>query len=337
MSRGGPDVIATWLDGPDGVVTKPSEPALPLAAINVTPTDPNIVLRGRRFPRRQLRRFGADRSASPARRRTELARRAWAVQFAGVLPGAPVDAELFRRPVGRRRHPAPGHAGAASRRRLRRPARARSANSPTSNMRLYYSGDRSQAALSNAPQIIGRRSAASLERRAVHGAGHRRSRRGNSSGMDHVQRRRQRHVDAARSRPVRSSDAGGSTPTRLRRDRRLARVEGAARQGAIQSQIRRAGGERHLASSPSTTTSSRYYGVGAVVAGGDHDVALVSPPAGATIGATVNVKATLAFGGVALANKPVLIGIGGVAHAGVTGNDGSARLGCRWQSTPATI
>ena len=39
-------LTATWLSGPNGVVTNPAEPALPLAAVNVTPTDASIVLRG---------------------------------------------------------------------------------------------------------------------------------------------------------------------------------------------------------------------------------------------------------------------------------------------------
>ena len=39
-------VAATWLSGPAGVVSNAAEPALPLAAINVTPTDANLVLRG---------------------------------------------------------------------------------------------------------------------------------------------------------------------------------------------------------------------------------------------------------------------------------------------------
>jgi choice-of-anchor C domain-containing protein len=37
---------ATWLNGPDGVVTHPVEPALPLALVNATPDDPALVLRG---------------------------------------------------------------------------------------------------------------------------------------------------------------------------------------------------------------------------------------------------------------------------------------------------
>ena len=37
---------ATWLSGPDGVVTNPAEPALPLQVVNVTPTNPALVLRG---------------------------------------------------------------------------------------------------------------------------------------------------------------------------------------------------------------------------------------------------------------------------------------------------
>src|SRR2546429_9165398 len=51
--RGGADVIATYLSGPDGVVSKPGEPVLPLAAVNVTPKDPGLglVLPGTGFRR----------------------------------------------------------------------------------------------------------------------------------------------------------------------------------------------------------------------------------------------------------------------------------------------
>ena len=38
--------IATWLSGPDGVVTNPAEPALPLEIVNVTPINSAQVLRG---------------------------------------------------------------------------------------------------------------------------------------------------------------------------------------------------------------------------------------------------------------------------------------------------
>jgi hypothetical protein len=42
----GTTLSATWLSGPDGILTNPAEPALPLAKINVTPVDGNVVLRG---------------------------------------------------------------------------------------------------------------------------------------------------------------------------------------------------------------------------------------------------------------------------------------------------
>ncbi len=39
-------LTSTWLSGPDGVVGNPAEPALPLDVVDVTPTDSNVVLRG---------------------------------------------------------------------------------------------------------------------------------------------------------------------------------------------------------------------------------------------------------------------------------------------------
>jgi hypothetical protein len=42
----GTTVTASWLSGPDGVITNPAEPALPLAKVNVTPVDASLVLRG---------------------------------------------------------------------------------------------------------------------------------------------------------------------------------------------------------------------------------------------------------------------------------------------------
>jgi hypothetical protein len=42
----GGSIVASWLTGPDGVVTNPAEPALPLAVYDVTATNGNLVLRG---------------------------------------------------------------------------------------------------------------------------------------------------------------------------------------------------------------------------------------------------------------------------------------------------
>jgi hypothetical protein len=42
----GGTTLASWLEGPDGVVTNPAEPAIPLDAVDVSSTDPTLVLRG---------------------------------------------------------------------------------------------------------------------------------------------------------------------------------------------------------------------------------------------------------------------------------------------------
>src|SRR6185312_13291382 len=42
----GTQIPVQYLSGPDGIVTSPAQPVLPLANINVTPTDTSLVLRG---------------------------------------------------------------------------------------------------------------------------------------------------------------------------------------------------------------------------------------------------------------------------------------------------
>ena len=88
---------AKWLSGPNGVVTNPAEPALPLVARNATATDGDLVLRGVGFRGGTYVDTASDR---PAHRRTDhgAARRPRAVRLARVLPDAPLEPELLRRP-----------------------------------------------------------------------------------------------------------------------------------------------------------------------------------------------------------------------------------------------
>ena len=95
--QGGPDIVANWLSGPDGVVSKPGEPVLPLLALNVTPTDPRLVLRGIGF------RGGSYVDSAPLypfsqRADHRAARRARAVHLAGVLPWADVAVRTISAP-----------------------------------------------------------------------------------------------------------------------------------------------------------------------------------------------------------------------------------------------
>ena len=321
--EGGPDVIATWLDGPDGVVTKPSEPALPLAAVNVTPTDPNIVLRGVGF------RGGSFLDSPPivpfsGAPTTELRgvhgpfnspvffpARLWTPNYFGALSGGG-GTQLLVTPAQHRA--ADFVAGTSTQRKF-----------TNLNMRLYYSGDRSKAALSNAPQIIGVEALRVLSdvqftvqvigdpAAAIHQVWITYNAEGSGTWTP---------LDLAQC--VRPTPAGPLPPAcGATDDSRVWKGRLAGAPSNLKYVVQAVSGIGLVALDDNLGS---YYGVGAVVPVAT-TLALVSPPAGATIGATVNVKAMLAFGGVALANKPVLIGIGGVAHAGVTGNDGSATIG----------
>ena len=321
--EGGPDVIATWLDGPDGVVTKPSEPALPLAAINVTPTDPNIVLRGVGFrggslldsppivpfsgaPTTELRGVHG-----PFNSPVFFPARLWTPNYFGALSGGG-GTQLLITPAQHRA--ADFVAGTSTQRKF-----------TNLNMRLYYSGDRSKAALSNAPQIIGVEALRVLSdvqftvqvigdpAAAIHQVWITYNAEGSGTWTP---------LDLAQC--VRPTPAGPLPPAcGATDDSRVWKGRLVGAPSNLKYVVQAVSGIGLVALDDNLGS---YYGVGAVVPVAT-TLALVSPPAGATIGATVNVKATLAFGGVALANKPVLIGIGGVAHAGVTGNDGSATIG----------
>ena len=197
------------------MVTKAGEPALPLAALNVTPTDPSIVLRGVGI------RGGTYVDSAPL------------LPFSGAptteLRGVHVP---FASPVfypGRLSNP--NYFGALAEnggtQLLVTPAQHRIANlaNGTStqrrftglDLRLYYSGDLSQAALSDAPTIVGVEARQERRGRRLYRAGDRRSESGDSSGLDHVHERWRRGVDVARPRSVRRAASGG-----VRHERRLA-------------------------------------------------------------------------------------------------------------------
>ena len=210
------------------MVTKPSEPALPLDAVNVTPTDPNVVLRGVGF------RGGTYVDSAPL------------LPFSGAptteLRGVHVP---FNSPVffpGRMWSPNyfGALAGNGGTQLLVTPAQHRVANlvAGTStqrkftglDLRLYYSGDLSQAALSDAPTIVGvdarKGSPATCcftvqvvgdPAAAIH-----------QVWITYTGGWRQ-CVDVARPQPVRSSPLRRSAPGGMRHDRRFADLEGAAR------------------------------------------------------------------------------------------------------------
>ncbi len=148
--QGGADVNAFWLSGPDGVVSNPVEPALPLAIVNATPTE-NVVLRGVGFrggsytdstvvpltgaPTTELRGVHVP-FVSPV----FFPMRTWTVNYFGALGGNGATSLLVTPAQHRALDIAQGTSTLRKFNNL--------------NLRLYYSGNLTQAALSDAPSII---------------------------------------------------------------------------------------------------------------------------------------------------------------------------------------
>ncbi|MFO1311115.1 MAG: DUF642 domain-containing protein [Burkholderiales bacterium] len=147
---GGADVVASWLSGPEGVVSNPAEPALPLAAYNVTPTDATV-LRGVGFrggtytdssvvaltgaPTTELRGVHVP-FVSPV----FFPMRTWTVNYFGALAGTG-GTSLLVTPV---QHRAENIAlGTSTMRRF-----------GSLDLRLYYSGNLGDVSLSDAPTIV---------------------------------------------------------------------------------------------------------------------------------------------------------------------------------------
>jgi hypothetical protein len=188
--QGGSSVIASWLSGPDGVVTKPGEPALPLAVVNVTPTDPHFVLRGIGY------RGGSYVDSGPLVPLTGAATTEsrgvhvpflspvfypstlWTPNYFGAWPATAgsccfVAGAVSGRQCGRRhQHAAPAYG---------------------MNLRLFYSANLSQAALSDAPSTSP--STQPIPPASPSPSGHRRP-GGHPSGVGHLHRWRQ--LDLAR-------------------------------------------------------------------------------------------------------------------------------------------
>jgi hypothetical protein len=144
--------IAKWLSGPNGVVTNPAEPALPLVARNVTSSDGSLVLRGVGFrggtytdtpgivpltgaPTTELRGVHAP-FVSPV----FYPMRLWTPNYFGALGGVG-GTNLLVTPVQHKTdNPALGTSIQRAYTNL--------------NMKLFYSGNLSAAALSDAPTIV---------------------------------------------------------------------------------------------------------------------------------------------------------------------------------------
>ncbi|MEO5885111.1 MAG: hypothetical protein ABIQ58_06310, partial [Candidatus Limnocylindrales bacterium] len=145
--------VARWLDGRDGVVTNPAEPALPLQVENVTSTNGTQVLRGVGFrggsytdtspivplsgaPTTELRGVHAP-FVSPVFYPMKL----WSPNYYGALGGTGGTNLLITPAQHKSFDPV---AGTSIQRKY-----------TGLDLQLFYSGDRSAASLSDAPSIVG--------------------------------------------------------------------------------------------------------------------------------------------------------------------------------------
>ncbi|MET0205286.1 MAG: C25 family cysteine peptidase, partial [Casimicrobiaceae bacterium] len=321
--RTGTDIKATWLSGPDGVMSKPAEPALPLAVVNVTPDDATLVLRGVGY------RGGKYADSTPlfpfSGAPTTETRSAhvsflspvhypatmWTPNYFGALAGNG-GTQLLVTPV---QHKAANVADGTSTQRRHTDI----------DLRLYYSANLSQAALSDAPIIV------SVDAQADAGAV---AFTGRVIGDP-----------AAAIHQVWITYTGDGTNAWAPLDlEQCVRSESAnllpAACGAAEDSRLWMG---RLASPPANLKyfAQAVSGVG-LVARDDNAgayfalsaptptataIALISPPQSATVGDSLNVTAKLAHaGGTALGGKMVSVSVGGAAQLGTTGSDGTVTV-----------
>ncbi len=316
---GGPAITASWLSGPDGVVTKPGEPALPLAVINVTPNDPGLVLRGIGY------RGGTFVDSGPV------------VPFTGAATTESRGVHVpFLSPVF---YPStmwtPNYFGALAgnggTQLLVTPAQYRAANvvDGTStqrrhtgmNLRLFYSGNLSQAALSDAPtivavdaqqdatggvtfaaQVVGDPAAAIYQVWVTYTGG------GTNAWTS---------VDLSQCVAPLPVVCGASEDSRLWKGRL------ASAPANLKYFVQAVNGVGLVARNDNV---GAYFGLGSLTPTAT-TLALISAPSSAIVGDSPTVTAKLTYAaGVGLAGKLVAVGAGGAARLGTTGSDGSVTV-----------
>ena len=178
----------------------PAEPALPLVARNVTATDDDLVLRGVGFrggtyvdtanivpltgaPTTELRGVHAP-FVSPV----FYPMRLWSPNYFGAL-GEHGGTNLLITPAQHKSDPA--NAGKSIQRKY-----------TGLDLKLFYSGNLTTAALSDAPTIVDVQTEPSRRQRQLHGPGRRRSQGCRPRRLDHLHRWH-RHLGAARPHPGR--------------------------------------------------------------------------------------------------------------------------------------
>ncbi len=313
---GGPNVNATWLSGPDGVVSNPGEPVLPLAALNVTPKDPTLVLRGIGF------RGGSYVDSAPlypfsGAPTTELRGvhvpfispvfypgRMWSPNYFGALAGSG-GTELLVTPT---QHIVASAADGTSTRRMYTGL----------SLRLYYSGNLSQAALSDAPSIV------SVDAEP------------NAGGVLFTAQVTGDPAAAIYQVWVTYSGDGANAWTSLDLSQCVAPLPTACSGADSRLWAGRLAGMptnlKYVVQAASGVglvalddNRGAYYALGGVTPAATMD-ALVSPPTSATVGDNVSITTKLTFAGVAVAGKTVIVTIGGTTQLGTTGADGSVTV-----------
>ena len=313
---GGANVTATWLGGSDGVLTRPGEPVLPLASINVTPTDPNVVLRGVGF------RGGTYADSAPiipfsGAAATEIRSphvafaspvfypaRMWNPNYFGALAGNG-GTQLLVTPAQHR--VVDVVAGTSTQRKF-----------TGLNVQLFYSGNLSKAALSEAPIIT------SVEEER--------------QGADVVFTAQVVGDPAAAIHQVwiTYTRTTGTTWTSFdlkqcvlplpldctAEDSRVWKGRLAGAPSDLKYMAQAVSGVGLVALDDNR---GAYYGISAVNQSAP-TLALVSLPSSAVVGDSVDVKTKLAVGGAGVAGKIVTVALGGITQIGTTASDGTVTV-----------
>ena len=308
-------VSASWLSGPNGVVSNPAEPALPLKAINATSDTATQVLRGVGFrggtytdtsnilpltgaPTTELR--GVH---TPFTSPVFYPMRMWNPNYYGELGGTGGTNLL----VTQVQHKAdPVNAGKAIRRAF-----------TNLNLRLYYSSNLTTAALSDAPSIVGVEATP------------------NGGAVDFAIQVVGDPKTLIREVWITYTNGTGTwTPLDLTQDS----VDSSRWLGSLPSAgpnfqfvVQAANGVGLVAFDDNRGS---YYAVDTGVALVDTQLTLVSPPSSGTFGDSPTVTAQLKAGATPLAGKTVYLSIGGSTVSGLTNGSGILTLPVSLNSTP---
>jgi uncharacterized delta-60 repeat protein len=315
--QGGPAVTAAWFSGPDGVAAKPGEPALPLALVNVTSNDARFVLRGIGY------RGGTYVDAGPMLPFTGAATTEsrgvhvpflspvhypgtmWTPNYFGALAGTG-GTQLLVTPVQHR--VASVSDGTSTQRRH-----------TAMNLRLFYSANVSQAALSDAPvivavdaqpdaggvafsaQVVGDPAA------AIHQVWVTYTGDGTNAWTS---------LDLSQCVAPLSAACGVSEDSRLWKGRLTSPPAN------IKYFVQAVSGVGLVARNDNF---GAYFGIASVIPTAT-TLALLSSPASAVVGDSPAVSAKLTYAGGGVAGRIVAVGVGGAARLGTTGSDGSVTV-----------